>query len=156
MPLTSQGAEIMAAMKEKYGERGEEVFYASKNAGTITGVDDMQEKPDEEKTDDEKPEGEGEDCGDQTPVTTPVPMSDTEHPQLHPDASTPPEPALGDAGFGIRDASVGYGGIAGGVIPQDWGSDHAPPIADMLPTGGMSLADTKRAGEAFWGQWGTS
>lgn len=40
MPLTSKGRKILAAMKEKYGEkRGEEVFYASKNAGTIEGVD---------------------------------------------------------------------------------------------------------------------
>jgi hypothetical protein len=40
MPLTAKGEKIMAAMKEKYGEeKGEEVFYASKNKGTITGVD---------------------------------------------------------------------------------------------------------------------
>jgi hypothetical protein len=41
MPLTAKGEKIMAAMKEQYGEKkGEEVFYASKNAGEITGVDD--------------------------------------------------------------------------------------------------------------------
>jgi hypothetical protein len=40
MPLTAKGRDIMAAMKEQYGEaKGEEVFYKSKNAGTITGVD---------------------------------------------------------------------------------------------------------------------
>jgi hypothetical protein len=40
MPLTEKGREIMAAMKRQYGEeKGEEVFYASKNAGKITGVD---------------------------------------------------------------------------------------------------------------------
>ena len=40
MPLTSKGQEILAHMKKQYGaEKGEEVFYASKNAGTITGVD---------------------------------------------------------------------------------------------------------------------
>lgn len=40
MPLTAKGEEIMRAMKEQYGEKkGEEVFYASKNAGKITGVD---------------------------------------------------------------------------------------------------------------------
>lgn len=40
MPLTEKGHEIMAAMKKEYGEsKGEEVFYASRNAGTITGVD---------------------------------------------------------------------------------------------------------------------
>jgi hypothetical protein len=40
MPLTKKGEEIMAAMKKQYGEeKGEQVFYASKNAGKITGVD---------------------------------------------------------------------------------------------------------------------
>ena len=40
MPLTNKGEEIMNAMQEEYGpEKGEGVFYASKNKGTITGVD---------------------------------------------------------------------------------------------------------------------
>jgi hypothetical protein len=40
MPLTAKGNEIMSNMKENYGDKkGEQVFYASKNAGTITGVD---------------------------------------------------------------------------------------------------------------------
>ena len=44
MPLTAKGEEILSAMKQEYGaEKGEEVFYASKNAGTITGVDNEQE-----------------------------------------------------------------------------------------------------------------
>jgi hypothetical protein len=40
MPLTEKGQEIMANMKKQYGEkRGEQVFYASKNKGNISGVD---------------------------------------------------------------------------------------------------------------------
>jgi len=40
MPLTPKGKKIQAAMKEEYGpKKGEEVFYASKNAGKIKGVD---------------------------------------------------------------------------------------------------------------------
>lgn len=40
MPLTQKGHEIMASMKKEYGEEaGERVFYASKQAGTISGVD---------------------------------------------------------------------------------------------------------------------
>lgn len=40
MPLTKKGQEILANMKEHYGaEEGERVFYASKNAGKIKGVD---------------------------------------------------------------------------------------------------------------------
>jgi hypothetical protein len=42
MPLTDKGEKIKGAMEEKYGaEKGEKVFYASKNKGTITGVDAM-------------------------------------------------------------------------------------------------------------------
>lgn len=45
-PLTAKGEKIMEAMKRPpseggYGpKKGEEVFYASKNKGTITGVED--------------------------------------------------------------------------------------------------------------------
>lgn len=40
MPMTQKGEKIMQAMKRKYGKKkGEEVFYASKNKGTITGVE---------------------------------------------------------------------------------------------------------------------
>lgn len=39
MPLTSKGQEVMNAMQKEYGaKKGEEVFYASANAGKITGV----------------------------------------------------------------------------------------------------------------------
>ena len=39
MPLTKKGAKINAAMKKGYGaKKGEEVFYASENKGTIKGV----------------------------------------------------------------------------------------------------------------------
>lgn len=40
MPLTSKGSEIKNSMIKEYGEKkGNSVFYASKNAGKITGVD---------------------------------------------------------------------------------------------------------------------
>jgi hypothetical protein len=40
MPLTKKGEEIKSAMQKQYGEKkGESVFYASRNKGTITGVD---------------------------------------------------------------------------------------------------------------------
>lgn len=40
MPLTKKGEEILAAMKNEYGaNKGEKVFYASRNAGKIGGVD---------------------------------------------------------------------------------------------------------------------
>jgi len=44
MPLTSKGEKIKKAMTKEYGEKkGEEVFYASKNKGNITGVDKKDE-----------------------------------------------------------------------------------------------------------------
>ncbi len=40
MPLTSKGEKILSEMEGQYGEKkGEQVFYASKNAGKISGVD---------------------------------------------------------------------------------------------------------------------
>lgn len=40
MPLTSKGEEIKENMEKEYGsKKGEKVFYASKNKGTISGVD---------------------------------------------------------------------------------------------------------------------
>ena len=40
MPFTSKGSKIMSAMKSEYGEeKGEKVFYASRNKGTISGVE---------------------------------------------------------------------------------------------------------------------
>ena len=39
MPLTAKGRKIKTAMMKQYGsEKGEKVFYASENKGTITGV----------------------------------------------------------------------------------------------------------------------
>jgi hypothetical protein len=40
MPLTGKGEKIKSAMQEQYGaKKGTSVFYASKNKGTISGVD---------------------------------------------------------------------------------------------------------------------
>ena len=40
MPLTTKGKKIEEAMEKEYGEKkGEQVFYASKNKGTIKGVE---------------------------------------------------------------------------------------------------------------------
>lgn len=40
MPLTKKGTKILKSMKKEYKgeEKGKEVFYASTNKGTITGV----------------------------------------------------------------------------------------------------------------------
>lgn len=40
MPLTKKGRKIKAAMSKEYGDKkGERVFYASRNKGTISGVE---------------------------------------------------------------------------------------------------------------------
>jgi hypothetical protein len=42
MPLTNKGEKIKGAMEKEYGaEKGEKIFYASKNKGVISGVDAM-------------------------------------------------------------------------------------------------------------------
>jgi hypothetical protein len=41
MPLTEKGQRILKEMKDEYGpEKGREVFYASLNKGTISGVEE--------------------------------------------------------------------------------------------------------------------
>ncbi len=43
--MTPKGRKIMKAMKSEYGdEKGEKVFYASKNAGKISGVEGKRPK----------------------------------------------------------------------------------------------------------------
>ena len=40
VPLTDKGKKIKKAMKKQYGKKkGEKIFYASANKGTITGID---------------------------------------------------------------------------------------------------------------------
>ena len=39
MPLTAKGKKILAAMKKQYGaKKGEDVFYASQNKGSVKGT----------------------------------------------------------------------------------------------------------------------
>jgi hypothetical protein len=45
MPLTKKGKKIMSAMKGEYGsKKGEQVFYASQNKGTIKGTHKTKKK----------------------------------------------------------------------------------------------------------------
>lgn len=45
MPLTAKGKTILTAMTKEYGgKKGESVFYASRNAKKITGVDRQKKK----------------------------------------------------------------------------------------------------------------
>lgn len=44
MPLTDKGKKIARSMKDQYGEGWKKVFYASKNAGTIKGVEKKKDK----------------------------------------------------------------------------------------------------------------
>lgn len=46
MPLTKKGKKIKRAMAKEYGaKKGERVFYASRNKGTISGVDKADSTP---------------------------------------------------------------------------------------------------------------
>lgn len=46
MPLTKKGKKIKGAMMDTYGskKKAEQVLYASKNAGKITGIDKAKKK----------------------------------------------------------------------------------------------------------------
>jgi hypothetical protein len=45
MPKTKKGKKILRSMRKTYGsKKGEQVFYASENAGTISGVHKKKKK----------------------------------------------------------------------------------------------------------------
>ena len=45
MPLTPKGEKVMQSMQDQYGaKKGEQVFYASANAGKIKGVHESAER----------------------------------------------------------------------------------------------------------------
>ena len=51
MPLNEKGKKIMKFMRKQYGKkRGEQVFYASKNKGTIKGVEKRKTRSKNAKT----------------------------------------------------------------------------------------------------------
>lgn len=50
MPLTHKGNRILQEMTKEYGAtKGKQVFYASRNKGTITGVEHLRRKVTESK-----------------------------------------------------------------------------------------------------------
>ena len=51
MPLNEKGKKIMKSMRKQYGKnRGETIFYASKNKGTIKGVEKKKTRSKNAKT----------------------------------------------------------------------------------------------------------
>ena len=51
MPLNAKGKKIMKSMRKQYGKkRGETIFYASKNKGTIKGVEKRKTRSKNAKT----------------------------------------------------------------------------------------------------------
>lgn len=50
MPLNKKGEKIKKNMEKEYGaKKGEQVFYASLNKGTVTGVEKSRRKPGKKK-----------------------------------------------------------------------------------------------------------
>ena len=51
MPLNEKGKKIMKSMRKQYGKkRGETIYYASKNKGTIKGVEKRKTRSKNAKT----------------------------------------------------------------------------------------------------------
>jgi|SRR5580765_4298807 len=96
MPLTSKGEEIKGAMQSEYGaKKGEQVFYASKNAGTIKGVDDDMKlehaPPFETNTQNVTGSYPGFDAAQQAPLPAGEPKQAPTAPSSLPDVITPAE-----------------------------------------------------------------
>jgi hypothetical protein len=139
MPLTEKGHEIMANMKKQYGEeKGKEVFYASKNAGKISGVDDMNGGSEGIKTYTEpnvgKLSGDAEHC--EPAPDKPVKDAEGHKHEFHGKTG----PAIEDANFGLKHekeeeeaskhkdypkaADNEHGMALGGAFPHDLWPDH--------------------------------
>jgi hypothetical protein len=149
MPLTAKGEEIMAAMQEQYGaEKGEEVFYASKNAGTISGVDEEASLSNTDQMLD--------------PL---LPEPTLEHPQQHPNASTPPEGPPADSSLSDELRSA-YGGITGGCNPQgtfgsDWdctvdGNRAFDQATEVEAPPGMPVGEIMLQNAGYWLEHGVA
>jgi hypothetical protein len=100
MPLSEKGHEIMANMKKQYGEeKGKEVFYASKNAGKISGVDDMNGGTEGIKTYTEPNVGKLSGDAEKVGHAPDDPVKDDSH--VH-KLEGKTGPAIEDAGFGLK------------------------------------------------------
>jgi hypothetical protein len=157
VPLTEKGAKIKSAMQAQYGpEKGEQVLYASKNAGTISGIDAMAARP----FGAEDPVTKGESIADDESMLHPptlLPEPDLEHPQQHPGESTPPEDCADQSTAmpslpALPATADVNGGITGGAIPQSWGTEWKGPTSDALPSE-CSIGDILRDNAKFWEQW---
>jgi hypothetical protein len=131
MPLTAKGEEIKKAMEEQYGkEKGEQVFYASANKGTITGVHD-----------DDDDDDRAHDAEESIPSSS-VPASPT--------AIPPVETAAHDAGAGTYAPTVRAPSSGTPSPPQEPTSPPAPRDAEFSQVG-MSLDQIQKKNQEYWG-----
>jgi hypothetical protein len=168
MPLTEKGQKILNSMEQTYGDpdKAKEVLYASKNAGTISGIDTADEAGASYRGEGVFGTANPVDCGDALPAGAPpmtatgcdeeseigadpgLPEPELNHPQQYPGESTPPEPALPSGDAFVGDIN---GEITGGAIRQDWGEGSTwPNVGDAIP-GQMSIMDICRENEGWWG-----
>jgi hypothetical protein len=140
MPLTEKGTEIKANMEEEYGpKKGESVFYASKNAGKITGVDAM---------------------GEESQAAN-VPTGGMALTQADPDMAADPGSApMGDGTVERGDPGPGGHGIGGAVHAiGELATDRAIRDYDATATygefktagpAGLTLAQIQADADALW------
>jgi hypothetical protein len=144
MPLTEKGSKVLSAMKEEYGpEKGESVFYASRNKGTISGVDTMARETsrpfgaEDPVTKGESISGDQEGPQHERPLD---PVPETEHPQKDPGESTDPEPAT-PGGDDAPPAPVAADARPfGAEDPVDCGDQMATAMPSMPPPVGDDIA----------------
>jgi hypothetical protein len=126
VPLNEKGQKILKSMREEYGEeKGERVFYASKQAGRITGVDseDAALPLSARSTVDEE---------------APVPERETELAGRMPTEGGGYQPAATPSEAVIRKAETGP--------PEE------ARTSDSLPVGDQSLKNWNARNKKFWGE----
>jgi hypothetical protein len=129
MPLTPKGEEIKRAMAEQYGpKKGESVFYASKNKGTITGVDSKDQSD------------------PKVSLTKPKTMDVNEPDIAEPSKSRMPVHMGGDAdqGRGISAEPVYQQAVSKSENGPGYTVVGSQPYRPVENPGGVSLADMNR------------
>ena len=146
MPLTSKGSEIKSAMIKEYGEKkGEQVFYASENAGKISGIvkrdcDEMNEGSEGLKT-----------YGDSEEYEQEKHPEDAHHHKFEGDTGPEIEDKRRDAGMGLVQAKEEpEAAHANYPKPMDAKFTHEfpnDPFGDKNPTGGFEYTKLWTASE---------
>lgn len=134
MPLTGKGREIMHSMEETYPSKtkAEEVFYASKNAGKISGVDGFNEEKEREAEKEGAVKSHDDNFGTMKMEAEQLPAADSYAPVGGGKITLAEISRQGQELWGGKDGNVGsLEGNASSLPAHDWDSRPIPVYKGM-------------------------